>query len=142
MLARALGRLILVPVGFVLGLLAALTVLFTLGLEKVTHAVHGREIDAQAVETLWSALLGAKALASVATLVPALLVVIVGEVARVRSALYYMAGGGIAMAVMPFFARSASLDGGLAQLGLIWQVFATAGFVGGAVYWLVAGRWA
>ena len=31
-------------------------------------------------------------------------------------------------------------DGGLAQIGLIWQVFATAGFAGGLVYWLVAGR--
>ena len=140
MLARALGRLLVVPLGFVLGSLAALAVLFTLGLEKVTHAMHGREIDARTVESLWSAVVGAKAIASMATLVPALLVVIVGEVARIRSALYYVAGGGLAMAAMPFLARSASFDGGLAQLGLIWQVFATAGFAGGIVYWLIAGR--
>lgn len=140
MLARALGRLILVPLGFVLGMAAAAAILITLGLEKVAHAVHGREIDARAVETLWNALIGAKAIASVATLVPALLVVIVGEVARIRSVLFYMAGGGLALAAMPFLARSTTLDGGLAQLGLIWQVFATAGFVGGAVYWLIAGR--
>lgn len=140
MLARAIGRLILVPLGFVLAVVAAVLVLLSLGLEKVTHAMHGRDLDAATVETLFRALAGAGALASVATVVPALLVVIVGEVARIRSVLYYVAGGGIAMAALPLLARTVSLDGGLAQIGLIWQIFATAGFAGGIVYWLVAGR--
>lgn len=140
MLVRALGRLILVPLGFVLAVVAAVLVLLSLGLEKVTHAMHGRDLDAATVETLFRALAGAGALASVATVVPALLVVIVGEVARIRSVLYYVAGGGIAMAALPLLARTVSLDGGLAQIGLIWQIFATAGFAGGIVYWLVAGR--
>ena len=139
MLARALGRIVLVPLAFVLGAAAALAVLISIGLEKATHALHGRDVDAATIRTLWDALAGVGSLASIATAVPAILVVLIGEVGRIRAPLYYVAGGGVAMSAMPLLARIGS-DSGLAQIGLIWQVFATAGFVGGMVYWLIAGR--
>ena len=39
------------------------------------------------------------------TVIPALLVVFIGEIARIRSALYYVVGGGLALAAVPLLAR-------------------------------------
>jgi hypothetical protein len=140
MILRAIGRLIMVPLGFLLGTGVALAVLVSLGLERVTHAIHAREIDTYD----WGMLieLGGQfgAIASAATIVPALLLVIIGEVGRIRSSVYYILGGGAALSVLPLLARAGSLQDSLSGLGTIWQVFATAGFAGGFVYWLVAGR--
>ncbi len=138
---RVLGRLFLVPFGFLLAALAAMAVLFTLGLERITHVVKGAHFETDGVDLVFSMLQGFIGLAGAATIVPSLLVVVVGEVARVRSWLYYVAGGGIAMAVMPLLAASGSLgSGNVTSLGAIWPIFATAGFAGGFLYWLVAGR--
>ena len=79
-------------------------------------------------------------LASVTTLLPALLLVIVGEVGRIRSALYYVVGGGVALAVVPLLTRIGQPMTVLELSPVVWQVMATAGFAGGFVYWLLAGR--
>jgi hypothetical protein len=68
------------------------------------------------------------------------LLVIVGEVARIRSSAYYILGGGVALCALPLMAMAGSLSSDLSALGTLWTVFATAGFAGGFVYWLLAGR--
>ena len=46
-----------------------------------------------------------------------------------------------AAAVIPMLAASGNLGtGNITQIGAIWPVFATAGFAGGFIYWLIAGR--
>lgn len=140
MILRAVGRLIMVPLGFVLGAATALFILFSLSMELMTHAVSGRAVDLQEWGTVVDLVKQASAVASVATIVPALLLVIIGEVARIRSSVYYILGGGAALAAMPLLARAGTLSSDLSPLGTIWQVFATAGFAGGFIYWLVAGR--
>lgn len=137
MVARLLGRLILIPLGFVCAAIAAIAVLATLGLERATHALHGRDVD---VDQLFGFAITAHGLASAAAVVPALLVIIIGEVARIRSWVYWIAGGGVALAVLPLLSRTGEVHRDVAQIGAIWQVLATAGFAGGFVYWLVAGR--
>lgn len=138
MVLRTIGRLIWIPIAFLIAAAAAMFVLLTLGLETFTHAVHslgdGDTIDA-AFDVVWQGSI----IASGATIVPALLVVIVGEVARIRSWLYYVIGGGIALAIIPLLAR---IDPATMTYSLpaLWHVFATAGFAGGFVYWLLAGR--
>jgi hypothetical protein len=72
-------------------------------------------------------------------MIPALVVVILGEVARIRSLIYYVVGGGAALAAMPLLARLGEASLGVPG-GVLWQVFATAGFAAGFVYWLIAGR--
>jgi hypothetical protein len=136
---RAIGRLIMVPLAFLLGTAAALAVLFTLGMEKITHAMVGRTIDAD-LSQIFEFMRQATALASAATVVPAVLLVIVGEVARIRSSAYYILGGGAALCALPLMAMAGSLSSDLSPLGTLWTVFATAGFAGGFVYWLLAGR--
>jgi hypothetical protein len=74
------------------------------------------------------------------TVLPALLLVIVGEVARIRSALYYVIGAGVALAAMPLVLRMGQSEPAGLLSAVALQVFATAGFAGGFVYWLIAGR--
>ena len=137
---RALWRIIVLPIAFVLATLVTLFVIFSLGQERAVQAVTGRgqeEIPLGAVMDLVGL---AVRLASVYTLLPALLLVIVGEVGRIRSALYYVVGGGVALAVVPLLTRIGQPMTVLELSPVVWQVMATAGFAGGFVYWLLAGR--
>jgi hypothetical protein len=138
MVLKTIGRLIWIPIALLISAAVAMLVLVTLGLETITHAVHnldGPETVDAAFDVAWQGTI----IASGMTLIPALLVVIVGEVARIRSWLYYLIGGGASLAVIPLLAR---MDPAAMTYSLpaLWHVFATAGFAGGFVYWLLAGR--
>jgi len=135
------GRIILVPVAFLISAGVALFVLISLGLERVTQEVHVRARDgADTLFALFDMVSGSVLLASGLSIVPALAVVIFGEVARIRSALYYIIGGGLALAAVPLLTQLHPPQGGLSPVATVWPVFATAGFAGGFVYWLMAGR--
>ncbi|MBN9260742.1 MAG: hypothetical protein J0J14_07710 [Hyphomicrobium sp.] len=140
MVWRAIGRIILVPLGFVLASLAAMFILVTLGMARVTHAIHGRDADPDTWFAMFDLAQQTILLFSTFTVVPAILLVIIGEVARIRSSLYYILGGGAVLAAWPFLSRLGNIAQDPSQLGIIWQVFATAGFAGGFIYWLIAGR--
>lgn len=137
---QAIGRLIVVPISFFIAAAMSLFVAVTLGLEKLTHAMHGREGGVETVEAYGNLLLQGWTLLAGVSILPALAVVIVGEVARIRSWLYYMIGGGGALAVIPLLAHMGSTADGSLPPAALWQVLATAGFAGGLVYWLLAGR--
>jgi len=137
---RALGRLIMVPLGLILGLVASLAVLVSLGLEVTTQTLANRSEDLDKLEILVDMGLGFVTVAAAVSLLPALLVVAVGEIARIRSVLYYVMGGGAALALMPALARLGATQAAVAMPTRVWTVMATAGFAGGLVYWLVAGR--
>jgi hypothetical protein len=137
---RAMGRVILLPVAFVLAAVTAGLVIVSLGQERIVQAMTGREPDAATVGAAFDLLGLLLALVSVQTLLPALLIIIIGEVARIRGSLYYVIGGGAALAVVPLLARLSQPSGVLALSPVVWQVLATAGFAGGFVYWLLAGR--
>ncbi len=139
MIVQTIGRLIMVPLGFILGAAVAFMVLLSLGLERITHALSAQGFEAGGLELLFDLARGFMGLAGVATIIPALAVAIVGEVARIRGVLYYVLGGGLALGLLPVLARLGG-DIGLPNLSQLWPVFATAGFAGGFVYWLVAGR--
>lgn len=138
MVLRTIGRIIWVPLSFLIAAALAMLVLVTLGLETITHAVHNLD-EADTISAAYDVVWQGTIIASGATLIPALLVVIAGEVARIRSWLYYMIGGGVALAVIPLLAK---VDTGTMTYALpaLWHVFATAGFAGGLAYWLLAGR--
>lgn len=133
-----LKRLILVPLGFVAAVVVAVVVLLTLGSEQMTHAMAGR-YDIPFSET-YSLAREAFRLAAASTLVPAVLAVIVGEVARIRSAYYYVPAGGVALCAIPAMAWVGEAGAAAAPPAIVWQVFATAGFLGGLAYWIIAGR--
>ncbi len=135
-----IGRLILVPFAFILALAAAAAVLVSLGLERMTQALAEQNIDATNVSEVMAFVRDSAAIVSALSLVPAILIVVIGEVARIRSVLFYTIGGGLALASAPIVARAFETGALNAPAGLVWQVMATAGFCGGFVYWLLAGR--
>ena len=137
---RAVGRIILLPIAFVLAAVATLFVVFSLGQEQVVQAISARSPDEVPIDRILDILSMALRFATVYTLVPALLLVIVGEAARIRSAVYYIVGGGAALAIVPLLARIGQPATVLELSPAVWQVLATAGFAGGFVYWLLAGR--
>jgi hypothetical protein len=139
MVLSTIGRLIMVPLAFLFAMLAASAVLLSLGLERVTVAMTGNDGD-EAIGTVFGVLKYGWILSSGATLLPACLIVLTGEIARIRSVLFYIVGGGVSMVVIPLLARLAPQAASSGAAIFSWQVFATAGFVGGFVYWLIAGR--
>lgn len=137
-MGRAIARLILVPLGFGLALIVGALVITTWGFEQVTHLVHGQEFSPETVDLVFNLIDQGTLLAAGMTLLPALAVIIIGEVAGIRSLVYYVAGGGAALAVIPFLSRLGQSPEGLPVS--LWQVFAVAGFAAGLIYWAVAGR--
>lgn len=137
---RTIGRLILVPLAFLLSILLAAFVAATLGLERFTGATGGKWGDVETIDAAFNVLLHGEILLSGLTLLPSLALVIIGEVARIRSALYYIVGGGLALAATPLLAGYATSGSTAMPATVVWQVLATAGFAGGALYWLLAGR--
>jgi hypothetical protein len=74
------------------------------------------------------------------SLIPAALVLIIGEVGKVRSLLFYLVGGAVSVAGAPALAAlSRTAADGRADTPLL-LVLTTSGFVAGFAYWLLAGR--
>ena len=107
--------------------------------ERATVAMTNDD-GAEAVGTVFGVLKYGWVLSSGVTLLPACLIVLAGEIAHVRSALYYIVGGGLSLVAIPLLARLDPSAGSTGAAVFSWQLFATAGFVGGLVYWLIAGR--
>jgi hypothetical protein len=134
-------RMIVVPFSFLIAALFTAFVLVTLGMERVTQAVHGKNLDETDSFFAIIDLVGqGVVLASGVTLLPAIAVVLIGEISRIRSAVYYILGGGAALVSVPLLARFGQSGDLVLPNPVVWQVFATAGFAGGFIYWLMAGR--
>ncbi len=135
-----IGRLIWVPIAFLLSLMAGAFVIVTLGLERLTAYANGFDDPdmtvAAGIEILMSSLILAQAM----TIVPALAVVVIGEISRIRSFYYYVVAGGLAAVSVPVLARIATVGPADVPAVAVWQVFAVGGFIAGFVYWLLAGR--
>ena len=134
------GRIVVIPIALLIAALVSGFVLFTLGLERITGVLQGNRSGDDVIVAMFDLTQQGLLLATGLTLIPALVVVIVGEIARIRSAIYYVAGGGLALAAMPMLARMTESGNVVIPETTVWQVFATAGFAGGFVYWLIAGR--
>jgi hypothetical protein len=141
MVGSALGRMIVVSMAFIASAAAALLVFATLALEHVTQTMYGESGEPfNALTVLMDFFWHAYVLTSALTLLVALAVALIGEVGRIRSALYYVVGGGAAAALYPLLYSIGPSHAGDPTVPAAWQVLATAGFVGGFVYWLLAGR--
>lgn len=137
---RTVGRLILIPIAFVLAAGTAAAIVVTLGLEHVTRAMHGSDAGEETVVRTFDAFQQLAAVTSGLSIIPALAVIVLGEVGRIRSWLFYMIGGGVALACAPLLANISAQEAIVVPATTVWQVLAAAGFAGGLMYWLVAGR--
>ncbi|MGI9405855.1 MAG: hypothetical protein ACR2O4_05750 [Hyphomicrobiaceae bacterium] len=141
---RLLGRLLLIPIAFVLAALAAFAVIMLLGYEQIAEASAVGTDDAETMIEGWINMFGEARILwtylSAATILPGIVLVLVGEAASIRSAVFYVLGAGIALAAMPVIHDLSTANQISGTVMDVWPKFATAGFAGGLVYWLLAGR--
>jgi hypothetical protein len=145
MILSTVGRMIWVPVAFILSAAATAFFLIYIAQERLFQAMAGRGPDSATLGGIIDLARQGQLLMSGMTILPAVLLIVVGEVSRIRSMLYYVAGGGLALAAVPMLARYGQVMPGapmssLVPPALVWQVFATSGFLGGWMYWMLAGR--
>ncbi|MFQ5625914.1 MAG: hypothetical protein ACE5FM_04585 [Methyloligellaceae bacterium] len=140
MILKTLFRWLWVVIAFAIAASIALTVLFGLGIfwlgDEIRAGSQGDEFIWHTAE-VFAAFFFTAAVAPALTGLPALIAVIVGEVMRIRSAIYYTLAGGAALAVIPMLARSAASAS--EPFSGYMSLFAAAGFIGGFVYWALAG---
>lgn len=133
-----IGRLFMITFGFLLAcFVASLVVLFTLLFPEMD--LQSLDIDDSVVNIIVGF---GFILVSGFALVPALIVVLITEAFYIRSLLAYAILGGLAglcayLAFIPFDTTAMTFHG-IVRRHL--EIMAGAGILGGAVYWLVAGR--
>jgi len=138
---RTIGRLILIPFALLIAALFSGFVLVTLGMEEITaRTAETVDGDFAAFDQVSAILDFFWRIAGGLSLLPALLAVIVGEVGRIRSLLFYLVCGGLAIASAPMLSTFADTGAVAMPDVAVLQICATAGFLGGFVYWLLAGR--
>lgn len=143
MIARLFWRLIVVVVAFCMAALVALVVLFALGSmwvgDELRAAAPHDPLFRHGGAAAFGALLFTGFVAPSLTALPAIFAVVVGEVLSVRSWIYYLVTGGASLAAIPLLASTAT-NGPMALPAAEYvTIFATAGFAGGFIYWLLAG---
>ena len=131
-----------VVTALVIAALVALAVLLALGAVWV-----GNELKAAAPHDpvlqqgvpVFGIVLFASTVTPALTALPALVAVVIGEVLRIRSWMYYVLAGGAALAVVPLLAAPQDADLTAIAASHYMTLFAASGFAGGLIYWLLAG---
>jgi hypothetical protein len=146
MIWPTLRRVFAVAIGFFLAVIAGGLTLFLLGSRWAAgEATAFGPQDADEMSRAMNEALGVIAffftVTPALTLLPALTTAVVGEVARIRSLIYYVVAGGASAALMPLIAvHPQGAETYSSYAAPYFTLMATAGFAGGIVYWLVAGR--
>lgn len=135
-----IGRIIWLPIAFILSGLVCAFVIVTLGLERITQYTNGFDDPDMTFKGGLELVQTMVVLVQAVTLLPAILVVLIGEIARIRSVYYYVVCGGLAAVSAPLIAQIGTAGALDVPAVAVWQVFATGGFIAGFVYWLLAGR--
>ena len=141
---KGIGRIIWVAIALILAVVAGIAVLGLVGLERITAAMHGPPATSGELGRwvdMATLLFGLTQWGAALSVVPAILAVVIGEVARIRSLVYWVAAGGMAAVVVPVLngLADAAHEIVLPEAALL-QILATAGFAAGVVYWALAGR--
>lgn len=148
MIWPAIIRIIAVLFAFALAAFTALIVLFAIGADWAARELAAHSADTPAPpgppEEVFLHGIGFIAffatVAPTLSLLPGLVAAIIGEVAKIRSVVYYILAGGLALIVMPlaYIVQNAP-ETAMPSVQYL-SIYATAGFAAGLVYWLVAGR--
>jgi len=142
MIFRLIGRLLVVAIGFILSILFSLSLLAYLGGQLLSEQLaeqYGQDLSGQALDFI--GYIGfLMELYPAITLLPAILVVVIGEIGRIRSWMYYVLAGGAASLMVPLLYITTYVSERDMPSASFLIIFATAGFAGGALYWLIAGR--
>ena len=140
MIFKLILRWIWVAIAFLISASIALIVLFSLGIfwlgDEFRAAAGSNEFVWHGAD-VFAAYFFAAAVGPALTALPGFIAVVIGEIMRIRSGLYYTLAGGAAVVVIPLLARSGEAVAGVPSSYM--SIFAAAGFVGGFAYWAMAG---
>ncbi len=140
MIFRTIFRWLWVVIAFGIAASVTLVVLFGMGIfwlgDEIRAGAEGDDFIWASAE-IFAAIFFTAAVAPALTALPGVLAVIIGEVMRIRSSIYYMLAGGAALAVIPILARSA--ENASMPFSSYMSLFAASGFIGGFAYWALAG---
>ena len=150
MITRTIFRVLWAATVFVFAFVVALGVLFLLGglwVGDELRALAPQDPVLAAGSGWMGAAIFAFTVVPALTIVPSLVTIIIGEALHIRSWMYYVLAGGAALLAVPLLAGApGDLLVAPSELmvalpsGQYMTIFAAAGFVGGFVYWLLAGR--
>ena len=139
-IVRFLLRFLLIPLGVVVGSLAAMLLLAAVSGGKVLALLTADpNATADAVETIvfaGAAMVLALASTSTAIMLPALIAIAIAEIVAIRSWLYYPAAGAASAWIGWWTMRGVHTDYAILNEPTL---MAAAGIAGGLGYWLVAG---
>lgn len=136
-------RGIVVLVAFCVAVGVALAVLFALGAIWVGDELRAAAPDDPLLRHGGAAAFGVVLftgfVAPALTALPAITAAVIGEVLRLRSWVYYVLAGGASLAAIPLLAGASANGTPALPASEYMTIFATAGFAGGFIYWLLAG---
>jgi hypothetical protein len=143
MIVNTIFRMIWVAVALLLAIGAALAVLFALGAmwvgdELRSAAPHDPMLQHGAYR-IFGIVLFVGTVTPALTVLPALAAVIAGEVLKIRSWMYYVPAGGASLVAITLLISPRAEDMQSLPASPYMAIFAAAGFVGGFIYWLLAG---
>lgn len=143
MIIKTVFRMIWVTIALMLAIGAALAVLFALGAmwvgDELRAAAPNDPMLRHGADRIFGIVLFAGTVTPALTILPALAAVVAGEVLRTRSWMYYVLAGGASLVAIPLLASPRVPDIQSLPASPYISIFAAAGFVGGFVYWLLAG---
>lgn len=142
MISRIIFRAIWVIVAFSIAAVGALAVLFALGAIWAGDELRAAAPDDPLIRDgapIFGMVLFAGTVGPALTALPALIAVVVGEVMRIRAWMYYVLAGGLSLAAIPILAAPETAELPAILTSHAMTIFATAGFAGGLLYWLLAG---
>jgi len=139
---RYVFRMVWVVVAFALAAVVALAVLFALGAVWVGDELRAAAPNEPVIRHGGASALGfvlfAGTVTPALTALPALVAMVVGEILRIRSWMYYVLAGGASLAA-PLLVAPTAADLPAVATSQYMTIFAAAGFAGGFIYWLLAG---
>jgi hypothetical protein len=143
MILSTIFRMIWVAIAAMLAIGAALAVLFALGAmwvgDELRAAAPHDPMLRHGADRIFGVILFAGTVTPALTILPALAAIVAGEVLRIRSWMYYLLAGGVSLAAIPLLTSPRAEDLQALPASPYMPIFAAAGFVGGFVYWLLAG---
>ncbi|HZP71391.1 MAG TPA: hypothetical protein VFB29_15755 [Pseudolabrys sp.] len=135
-----LGRIIVIIFGLLVSIVVA-GVALTIGVVAPDWA--GVESDPFERVTFFVVSFFATSFVGAVAILPAMLVIVVSEAARMRSFVYYGAGGAL-VALAAYYGSDISVQlentTDVPPVANALQLAAAAGILGGLTYWLIAGR--
>ncbi|MEM7620180.1 MAG: hypothetical protein AAF228_06910 [Pseudomonadota bacterium] len=139
-----LGRFIQVGFAFFLSCVLAVILLTVLGGQELARLslenIQDVDADFIVLHDVFISFLFFTAISPALTFGPALVFVIVGEVARITSYFYYVITGGISVLALLFLFEPENAASFAMPSPRFMTIFAATGFIAGFVYWLLAGR--